>query len=147
VALHILLAEDNTVNQRVMVRMLENLGHRAVVAADGIEALAALEREAFDMVLMDVQMPEMGGLEAAAVIRAREQGTSRHLPIVALTAHAMKGDEERCLLAGMDAYVSKPVASERLVAVIERLFAREADQPLPLRGPAVACADSRASRG
>lgn len=127
VALRILLAEDNIVNQKVMVRMLEKMGHHAVIAVTGTQALAALERESFDMVLMDVQMPDMDGLEAAAVIRARENGTSRHLPIVALTAHAMKGDEERCMLAGMDAYVSKPVASEKLVTIIGRLFAGDAD--------------------
>jgi CheY-like chemotaxis protein len=119
--LHVLLAEDNPVNQKLAVRLLEKQGHRVTVAATGGEALTALEREAFDLVLMDVQMPELDGLEATARIRAREQGTGRRVPIIAMTAHAMKGDRERCLEAGMDAYVSKPIQPLDLVAAMRRV--------------------------
>ncbi|MBL8798344.1 MAG: response regulator [Planctomycetia bacterium] len=127
--LHVLLAEDNPVNQRLAVRMLEKLGCRVAVAADGREALNALDAQAFDLVLMDVQMPELDGLEATALIRARETA-GRRLPIFALTAHAMKGDRERCLAAGMDGYITKPVSPRELEAVIEsiRQFPRR-DQP------------------
>jgi CheY-like chemotaxis protein len=117
--IRILLAEDNKVNQRVAVRMLEKSGHRVIVAGNGREALAALEREDFDLVLMDVQMPEMGGLEAAARIRDHERSTGGRMPIVAMTASAMQGDEEKCLQAGMDAYISKPVRAEELLAMVE----------------------------
>jgi two-component system, sensor histidine kinase and response regulator len=115
----ILLAEDNKVNQRVAVRMLEKNGHRVVVAGNGREALAVLEREDFDLVLMDVQMPEMSGLEAAERIREKEGSSGRRLPIVAMTASAMLGDEEKCLQAGMDGYISKPVRAEELAALVE----------------------------
>ncbi len=120
--LHVLLAEDNAVNQRLAVRILEKRGHTVVVADNGREALAAFEREPFDLVLMDVQMPEMGGFEATAEIRRRE---TRHTPIVAMTAHAMQGDRERCLAAGMDAYVSKPIDAKSLFEVIESLVPRQ----------------------
>ena len=100
--------------------MLEKWGHRVVVAGNGSEALKALERESFDLVLMDVQMPEMGGFEATAAIREKEKVTGRHLPIVAMTAHAMKGDAERCLEAGMDAYISKPVVGADLFDIVEK---------------------------
>ncbi len=120
--LRILLAEDNSVNQRLMVRLLEKQGHTVVVANNGREALAALEREGFDLVLMDVQMPEMDGFEATAAIRQREQMTGAHIPIIAMTAHAMKGDCERCLAAGMDGYVSKPVQTQALLAAIESVL-------------------------
>jgi PAS domain S-box-containing protein len=115
----ILLAEDNKVNQRVAVRMLEKDGHQVIVVGDGHQALAALEREDFDLVLMDVQMPEMGGLEATAAIREKEKSTGRHLPIVAMTAGAMQGDQEKCLAAGMDGYLSKPVRSQELREIVE----------------------------
>jgi PAS domain S-box-containing protein len=121
-ALHILLAEDNLVNQRLVVRLLEKQGHAVTVAGNGREALAALGRAPFDLVLMDVQMPEMGGLEATARIRERERATGRHVPIVGLTAHAMKGDRERCLAAGMDAYLSKPVQGAQLLRAIAEFF-------------------------
>jgi PAS domain S-box-containing protein len=112
--LRILLAEDNAVNQRLAVHLLEKQGHQVVVAGNGKEALAALARAAFDVVLMDVQMPEMCGFEATAQIRAGESGTGRRLPIIAMTAHAMKGDRERCLEAGMDDYVAKPIQAGEL---------------------------------
>jgi two-component system, sensor histidine kinase and response regulator len=128
-SLRVLLAEDNVVNQRLAVRLLEKLGHSVTVASSGIEALAALERGSFDVVLMDVHMPEMDGLEATAMIREKERRASPagtvHQPIVALTASAMKGDQERCLEAGMDAYVSKPVRADELVSTIERLISLE----------------------
>jgi CheY-like chemotaxis protein/HPt (histidine-containing phosphotransfer) domain-containing protein len=117
----VLLAEDNVVNQKLAVHLLEKQGHEVVVANDGKEALAQLERQSFDLVLMDVQMPEMDGLEAAAQIRASENGTGRHVPIVAMTAHAMKGDRERCLEAGMDDYVSKPIQARELLNVMARV--------------------------
>jgi signal transduction histidine kinase/CheY-like chemotaxis protein len=117
----VLLAEDNVVNQKLAVHLLEKQGHEVVVANDGKEALAQLERQSFDLVLMDVQMPEIDGLEAAAQIRASEKGTGRHVPIVAMTAHAMKGDRERCLEAGMDDYVSKPIQARELLNVMARV--------------------------
>ena len=115
----ILLAEDNPVNQRVAVRMLEKNGYRVIVAGNGREALAALERETFDLVLMDVQMPELGGLETTAAIREKEKSTGNHVPIVAMTAGAMQGDQALCLLAGMDDYISKPVRSQDLIKKVE----------------------------
>jgi CheY-like chemotaxis protein/HPt (histidine-containing phosphotransfer) domain-containing protein len=121
-SLRILLAEDNVVNQKLVTRLLEKRGHTVMVAEDGRAALAAIDRELFDVVLMDVQMPEMDGLEATAAIRAREQATGAHLQVVAMTAHAMKGDEERCLDAGMDGYVSKPISAERLFEAIDRVL-------------------------
>ena len=119
--LHVLLAEDNAVNRKVAVRLLEKRGHTVVAVEDGRQALRALDGERFDIALMDVQMPEMDGFEATAAVRARERVQGGHLPIVALTAHAMKGDRERCLEAGMDAYVAKPVNAEELFATLERL--------------------------
>ncbi len=118
--LRVLLAEDNAVNQKLMVRLLEKWGHLVSVAANGKEALAAVEQGHFDLVLMDVQMPEVGGFEATAAIRAREKEAGGHLPVVAMTAHAMKGDRERCLAAGMDDYLAKPIQAHELAAVIER---------------------------
>jgi CheY-like chemotaxis protein len=116
--LRVLLAEDNPVNRLLAVKLLEKDGHTVATAVDGREALAHLDREAFDVVLMDVQMPEMNGFEATAVIREREKGAGRHQFIVALTAHALSGDRERCLEAGMDAYVSKPISQSSLAAVL-----------------------------
>jgi CheY-like chemotaxis protein len=119
----ILLVEDNGVNQLVARRLLEKRGHSVVVANDGREALAILDDLAspgFGCVLMDVQMPVMGGFEATAAIRARERERGGHLPIIAMTAHAMEGDEARCLVAGMDAYLSKPIQADKLFAVVER---------------------------
>jgi signal transduction histidine kinase/CheY-like chemotaxis protein len=117
--LRILLAEDNAVNQRVARAMLEKRGHTVSVAGNGREAVRLATEQAFDLVLMDVQMPEMDGLEATMALRAGEAGAGRRLPIVAMTAHAMKGDAERCLEAGMDAYISKPIKPEVLFATIE----------------------------
>ena len=119
--LHVLLAEDNVVNQRIAASLLERRGHRVMIAANGHEAIEAVRRSAFDVVLMDVQMPEMGGLEATAAIRALERGKSTRVPIIAMTAHAMKGDRERCLDAGMDEYLTKPLDSRRLCEVVEAL--------------------------
>jgi len=126
----ILLAEDNPVNQTVALRLLEKHRHRVLVAGNGREALLALEKTAFqgfDLVLMDLQMPEMDGLQATAAIREKEKGTGRHVPIVAMTAHAMKGDKERCLAAGMDAYLSKPIRTRELFEVIENLAGATAE--------------------
>jgi CheY-like chemotaxis protein/HPt (histidine-containing phosphotransfer) domain-containing protein len=118
----ILLAEDNPVNQTLTVRMLEKRRHQVEVVSTGKEALAALTRHTFDLVLMDVQMAEMDSIEATAAIRAQEHQTSAHLPIIAMTAHAMKGDQERCLAAGMDSYVAKPMQGDDLYSAIGRLL-------------------------
>jgi CheY-like chemotaxis protein len=120
--LRILLAEDNHVNQILAVRLLEKRGHHVVVAGDGREALEKLKTADFDLVLMDVQMPVMGGFEATAAVREMEKGTGKHIPIVALTAHAVKGDRERCLAAGMDGYIGKPIHPEELFQQIEALI-------------------------
>jgi two-component system sensor histidine kinase/response regulator len=107
--LQILLVEDNRINQLVAQRLLEKAGHRVTIADNGKVAVQAITDSKFDLVLMDVSMPEMDGLEATQMIRQREQGSDVRLPIVAFTANAMKGDREKCLEAGMDAYVTKPV--------------------------------------
>jgi len=117
--LRILLAEDNLVNQTLASRLLEKHGHNVVTTGNGREALERLENESFDLVLMDVQMPEIDGFEATATIRKKEETTGTHLPVVAMTAHAMQGDKERCLAAGMDGYVSKPVNAKELLAVVQ----------------------------
>jgi len=118
-SLRVLVAEDNTVNQRLVVRLLEKRGHRVVVAANGFEALAALKKETFDLVLMDVQMPDMDGMEATAAIREEEKASGEHQMVIALTAHAMKGDREKCLSAGMDGYLTKPIRPQELDEVLE----------------------------
>jgi PAS domain S-box-containing protein len=120
--LRVLLAEDNEVNQRVASRLIERRGHTVAVAANGREVLAALKKERFDVVIMDVSMPEMDGFEASRAIRASEKGAGAHIPIIALTAHAMKGDREKCLAAGMDGYVTKPIEAKDLFQEIERLL-------------------------
>jgi CheY-like chemotaxis protein len=120
----ILLAEDNRVNQALAVRLLQKRGYTVVVAGNGREALAALETQTFDLALMDVQMPEMDGLEATAAIREKEKTTATRLPIIALTAHAMKGDEARCLVAGMDGYIPKPISSRTLFETLEKHLGR-----------------------
>jgi CheY-like chemotaxis protein len=119
-ALQILVAEDNPVNQQLALHLLERRGHSAMVAENGREALAAIEKHTFDLVLMDVQMPEMGGLEATRAIREKEKSTGAHLPIVAMTAHAMQGDRERCLEAGMDGYLAKPLDPKIFLQTVER---------------------------
>jgi CheY-like chemotaxis protein len=118
----ILLAEDNPINQKVATHILEKRGHAVVTAGDGKKAVAALKGGAFDLVLMDVQMPRMSGLEATAAIRKAERATKAHIPIVAMTAHAMKGDRERCLASGMDEYLSKPLRPEDLFKTIDRVI-------------------------
>jgi signal transduction histidine kinase/ActR/RegA family two-component response regulator/HPt (histidine-containing phosphotransfer) domain-containing protein len=120
--LNVLLAEDNVVNQRLATSILERRGHRVTTVHNGREAVTAIGGGAFDVVLMDVQMPVMGGLEATTVIRSREHATSR-LPVIAMTAHAMKGDRERCIAAGMDEYLTKPVNAQQLCAMVERVAA------------------------
>ena len=124
--LRILLAEDNLVNQRVTTRLLEKRGHRVVVAATGREALTALEKDNYDLLLMDIQMPEMNGMEATARIREKEKITGGHQPIVALTAHAMKGDQELCLAGGMDGYLAKPIRAQELDQILDQFAGRGA---------------------
>ncbi len=133
--LRVLLAEDNAVNRRLAVRLLEKMGHDVVEAHDGQQVLLALAKTSFDILLMDVQMPVMDGFEATARIRELERANGAHLPIIALTAHAMKGDRERCLAAGMDGYVTKPIRAEALRSAIEELT-----------GNAETAAQARASR-
>jgi CheY-like chemotaxis protein/HPt (histidine-containing phosphotransfer) domain-containing protein len=125
--LRILLAEDHVVNQRLVLALLKGQGHTVVLAGNGREALAALQEASFDLVLMDVQMPVMDGFEATAHIRAKEQAAGRHVPIIALTAHAMKGDRERCLAAGMDGYLAKPIRARELLQAIADAAPREGD--------------------
>jgi PAS domain S-box-containing protein len=132
-SLQILVVEDNLVNQRLAVRLIEKQGYSAVAANSGREALAALTRQNFDLVLMDVQMPDMDGFEATRAIREREHDNGKHLPIVAMTAHAMQGDRERCLLAGMDGYVAKPIKSKELYSAIEAALARTGWAEAPAR--------------
>jgi signal transduction histidine kinase/CheY-like chemotaxis protein len=130
VALQILLAEDNPVNQKVAIRALERRGHAVTLASNGREALALASQQSFDLILMDIQMPEMDGYEAVTAIREMERGTGSHIPIVAMTAHAMKSDQERCLATGMDDYVSKPIHLEDLLQKVER-FGPRASLPQP----------------
>ena len=151
----ILLAEDNPTNRILALRILERRGHTVTVAENGKEAVDALERVEVDLVLMDVQMPVMGGFEATKAIREREQATGRHLPIIAMTAHAMKGDRERCIEVGMDEYISKPIDSTRLLELIDRVAAGAAapaaapdanaaaapPSPAPAPGPVPASCD------
>jgi two-component system sensor histidine kinase/response regulator len=118
--LRLLLVEDNLVNQKLAHRLLEKMGHEVTLAVNGQEAVEAVQRKTFDVVLMDIQMPVMGGVEATQKIREWQAQTGVHIPIIAMTAHAMAGDEEKYLRAGMEGYVSKPVRSELLRAEIER---------------------------
>jgi len=129
-SLHILLAEDNAVNQKLAIRMLEKRGHRVALAINGREALKALEKGSYDLVLMDVQMPEMDGLEATTLLRSREKLTGLHQPVVAMTALVMKGDRERCITSGMDGYLTKPIRPQELDEVLDSYVAQER-QALP----------------
>ena len=143
--LRILVAEDNPTNQKVITRILEKRGHRVVIVVNGREALAAIESagpNGYDLAIMDVQMPEMDGLEATALLRESEKGTGAHLPIIAVTAHAMKGDRELCLAAGMDDYISKPLRAQDLTGALDALFSskrKPAEHALRSQGNA-ACA-------
>jgi CheY-like chemotaxis protein len=116
---HILLAEDNAINQRLAIRLLEKAGYVVTLAENGQEAVAAYQRQTFDAILMDVQMPDMSGFDATQQIRDIEQRNRRHTPIIAMTAHAMTGDRERCLAAGMDGYLTKPIDATLLFETLE----------------------------
>jgi two-component system sensor histidine kinase/response regulator len=128
-SLRILVAEDTAVNQRLIVRLLEKRGHRVTVASDGREAIDALAKTSFDLVLMDMQMPIMDGFEASAAIREREKGLDTHQQIIALTANAMKGDREKCLAAGMDGYLFKPIRPPELDEILETCMKHRVFQP------------------
>jgi CheY-like chemotaxis protein len=146
--LRVLLAEDSLYNQKLAVALLERKGHHVVVANNGTEAVGLARAQPFDLVLMDIQMPEMDGLEATRAIRQHEAGSGHRLPIVAMTAQAMKGDRERCLDAGMDDYLTKPVRATQLYATIAATFARsQADRPLAAApGPVPAAVESPLAR-
>ena len=122
--LGILLAEDNAINQKLAVKMLERMGHTVTVAKNGIEALELHNRVSFDLILMDIQMPEMDGLEATRTVRKREEITGKHVPVIAMTAYTMEGDKTRCLEAGMDGYISKPITAQALYEIIEQVMRR-----------------------
>jgi PAS domain S-box-containing protein len=130
-ALTILLAEDNPVNQKLAMRLLEKRGHRVALASNGRDALAALERDSYDLVLMDVQMPEMDGIEATMALRQKERATGFHQPIVAMTALVMKGDRERCLAAGMDGYISKPIRAQELDEMLDGYLSKQKETVIP----------------
>jgi CheY-like chemotaxis protein len=132
--LRVLLAEDNVVNQTIAVRVLEKHGHVVTVAENGQAAMHARGAQTFDLILMDIQMPGMDGLEATAAIRKEEIATGAHIPIIAMTAHALKGDRERCLAAGMNGYVSKPIRTIELLAAIESVM-QDRLAPAPVASP------------
>ncbi|MGH9354917.1 MAG: response regulator, partial [Terriglobia bacterium] len=132
--LKILLVEDNGVNQALATRLLEKMGNQVALAQNGLEALAAIEKQPFDLVLMDVQMPEMNGLEATSILRARERDQGRHTPVIAMTAYAMKGDRERCIDAGMDGYVSKPIVRCELTEAMRAVVPSVRERQNPERG-------------
>ena len=134
-SLRVLLAEDNPVNQTLAMRILERLGHKVQVVNNGKEALEQAQAEEFDVILMDVQMPEMDGLEATAAIRDAESGTGKHVPIVAMTAHAMKGDKEKCLSAGMDGYLSKPIRINELKQAMSEIEKTRNPERSPQQSP------------
>ena len=122
--LRILLAEDSLVNQKLAIGLLEKYGHSMVVAENGQEALAQYAANVFDVILMDIEMPLLDGLQTTLAIRQRERASGQHIPIIAMTAHAMKGDRERCLAAGMDAYVSKPIRVSELLDALRNALAK-----------------------
>lgn len=140
-SLCVLVAEDNPVNQRLATRLLQKRGHRVVVVTNGLEALAALDKESFDLILMDLQMPEMDGLEATAAIREREKSGGIHRSVIAVTAHAMKGDRERCLAAGMDGYLAKPIRPQELDEVLE-IYVGRRSQVSRIENPMVTTPDT-----
>jgi CheY-like chemotaxis protein len=144
--LQILLAEDNPVNQMTATTMFEKLGHAVVLANNGRQAIDKINAQEFDIVFMDVQMPEMDGVTATGEIRKREQTTGGHIPIVAMTAHAMKGDKEKCLEAGMDDYVSKPIRRKDLADVIARIVERFLTEA-PANGEPAAASATDANEG
>jgi len=119
---NILLVEDNIVNQKVAIRLLEKLGHSFILAENGIQAVEAVEKNSFDLILMDVQMPKMGGLEATAIIRMKEEKLGKHTPIIAMTAYALCGDREKCIGAGMDEYLVKPINVQKLKTTIQQFM-------------------------
>jgi two-component system sensor histidine kinase/response regulator len=129
--LRLLLAEDGRVNQLVATKLLQDRGHIITLATNGKEVLALLAQQDFDAVLMDIQMPVMNGFEATAIIRERERDTACHIPIIAMTANAMQGDRERCLAAGMDDYISKPVRSAELFRAVEECAGNGSPEPAP----------------
>ena len=136
--LRILLAEDNPINQRIARSLLEKRGYSVTLAINGTQALEQWERNSFDVILMDVQMPEMDGFEATGVIRRQEKISGLRRSIIALTAHALKGDEERCLSAGMDSYVTKPIQAKQLFLAIESVLAKQVnDAPTLATSPDV----------
>jgi len=127
--MRVLVAEDNPVNQRLTARLLEKHGHHATVVGSGREVLEALEMGRFDLVLMDIQMPEMDGFEATAAIRAHERIRGGHVPVIAMTAHAMSGDRELCLNAGMDGYISKPIQTKEFYQAVADISALKSKGP------------------
>jgi CheY-like chemotaxis protein len=129
-SLRVLVVEDNSVNQLLLVRLLEKRGHDVQVVVNGLEALQALKKETFDLVLMDVQMPEMGGMEATVAIRQNEKSSRLHTPIIALTASTTKGDRDKCLASGMDGYLTKPIRTMELDALLARHIAHRMEQVL-----------------
>ena len=134
-SLKILVAEDNLVNQKLATRLLEKRDHRVTVVLNGREALAALENDAYDLVLMDVQMPEMDGFEATTILRDREKSTGKHQHVIAMTALAMNGDRERCIASGMDGYLSKPIRSQELDETLDSILTKK--QSLPAEGNSI----------
>src|SRR5260370_24011436 len=133
--LRVLFAEDNPVNQRLITGLLAKQGHRVVVVDNGAAAVQAVRAQAFDLVVMDVQMPEMSGFAATASIRELERGTGRRVPILAMTARAMKGDREECLKAGMDGYLSKPIQSGQLSEAVAAIASGAPPTPRPAPAP------------
>jgi len=129
-SLRILVAEDNAVNQKLAERLLQRRGHTVIVVDNGRKVLEALQQQSFDLILMDVQMPEINGFEATAAVREKERETGGHLPIIALTANAMKGDRERCLEVGMDGYVAKPIRAQELFEAIENIIPISPGMPM-----------------